>query len=132
MSKYLGHELALKPQLSISENLHYYADIMQANHDEVKLACDFFDLTSIQHQWIQSLSAGQKHRCQLAKLMIGHRDIWLLDEPFTALDHHHIQQLLFLFARHIAKSGLILFTSHHPISSDQLDIFPFFIEPAVA
>lgn len=130
MSKYLGHELALKSSLSIHENLHYYAKLMQANKEAIKLACDFFDLTPFQDKWIQYLSAGQKHRCQLAKLMIGHCDLWLLDEPFTALDHHHIEQLLFLFTRHIAKGGSILFTSHHPIHSEQLNIQPFFLEPA--
>lgn len=129
IAKYLGHELALKPQLSVWENLHYYANIMHANPAEINLACDFFDLASLQNRWLETLSAGQKHRCQLAKLFIGKMPIWLLDEPFTALDQAHIQQLLLLFKIFLAEGGIIIFTSHHPVSSEHFTIQQLVINP---
>src|SRR3989338_4361652 len=88
-AKYLGHELALKSQLSVLENLTYYAQLFHAELSSVNQACQFFDLNQQKNQWVETLSAGQKHRCQLAKLFIGTAPIWLLDEPFTALDQTH-------------------------------------------
>jgi len=121
-AQYLGHSLALKNQLSILENLHYYAKIIRAPADRIYQACKFFDLMHLQEKWIDALSAGQKHRCQLAKLLISDARIWLLDEPYTALDQTHINQLLYLFETFLAEGGTILFTSHQTLSTKQFII----------
>jgi heme exporter protein A len=121
-AKYLGHDLALKLSLTLEENLNYYASIMQTNPAEIHIACDFFELLPLLHVPIQHLSAGQKHRAQLTKLLINRKPIWLLDEPFTGLDQAHIQQLLRLFKSFLEKDGMILFTSHHPIEVDTFSI----------
>ena len=126
-SKYLGHELALNASLSVTENLAYYAALMRANPHEITIACDFFSLQDFLSQSIEKLSAGQKHRCQLAKLLIGHRDFWLLDEPFTALDQYHVEQLIRLFKIFTDKGGIIIFTSHHPIKTDLFNLQPYYI-----
>ncbi|MCD6047777.1 MAG: ccmA [Gammaproteobacteria bacterium] len=121
-AKYLGHDLALKLSLTLEENLKYYASIMQTNPAEIHIACDFFQLLSLLSLPVQQLSAGQKHRAQLAKLLINRKPIWLLDEPFTGLDQTHIQQLLRLFKIFLEKDGMIIFTSHHPIDVDTFSI----------
>lgn len=129
VAKYLGHEPALNSQLSVLENLHYYADIFHAPKASVAKACAFFDLLSLQSQWIETLSAGQKHRCQLAKLLIGTRPIWLLDEPCTALDHTHIQQLITLFHDFLTQGGIIIFTSHQIVQTQKFRIETHEIQP---
>jgi heme exporter protein A len=124
-AKYLGHELALKSQLSVLENLTYYAQLFHTELSFVNQACGFFDLNQQKNQWVETLSAGQKHRCQLAKLLIGTAPIWLLDEPFTALDQIHIQHLIDLFSCFLAKGGIIIFTSHHEVSTEKFNINTF-------
>lgn len=129
LAKYLGHEPALKDQLSVLENLHYYADIFHAPKASVAKACAFFDLLSLQSQWVQTLSAGQKHRCQLAKLLIGKHAIWLLDEPCTALDQRHLQQLITLFHDFLNQGGMIIFTSHQIMQTEKFRIETHEIQP---
>lgn len=128
-AKYLGHHLALKNQLSVFENLHYYAKINHAPPDTVHQACAFFDLLRLQSKWIDMLSAGQKHRCQLAKLLIGDAPIWLLDEPYTALDQTHINQLLHLFHTFLTQGGTIIFTSHQTLRTKQFVVKTYEIKP---
>jgi heme exporter protein A len=131
-AKYLGHELALQPQLSVLENLTYYACLMHAQATEITPAYTFFDLAEQSFQWIETLSAGQKHRCQLAKLLIGDATIWLLDEPFTALDQNHINQLIRLFKQFLDQAGIIIFTSHHPITTERFHIQPLLLDSPTA
>jgi heme exporter protein A len=125
-AKYLGHELALTPQLTVQENLNYYAHLFHATSADILKACEFFDLLNVQHRRIDSLSAGQKKRCQLAKLLMGEASFWLLDEPFAALDQYHTQQLMTLLQYFLKKNGSIIFTSHHPIQDEKfsIQIFP--------
>jgi heme exporter protein A len=63
----------------------------------------------------QSLSAGQKRRLSLARLLITHNLLWILDEPFTALDKHGIALIEALMTAHCAAGGLIVLTSHHEL-----------------
>jgi heme exporter protein A len=128
-AKYLGHNAALKNQLTVLENLNYYQNIVHAAAQTVEQACAFFDLTALKSQWVQTLSAGQKHRCQLAKLMIGDAPIWLLDEPCTALDQTHINQLIKLFQCFLAQGGIIIFTSHQALPTEQFVVQTLEIKP---
>jgi len=128
-AKYLGHDAALKNQLTVLENLNYYASIMHANNESVEQACRFFDLTALTSQWVQTLSAGQKHRCQLAKLLIGDTAIWLLDEPCTALDQTHLNQLMTLFQNFLAQGGIIIFTSHQILPTERFVVHTIEIQP---
>ena len=127
-SKYLGHELALHPQLSIWENLSFYASLLGEPKDQIAIACDFFNLMPIKNQQIHTLSAGQQHRCQLAKLLLGKASIWLLDEPFTALDQANVKKLLNLFSAFLDKKGMIIFTSHHPLIEKNLNLICYFMK----
>ncbi len=128
ISKYLGHELALKSGLSVDENLQFYAQLMCAELASINHACNYFHLKSLRDRWVYTLSAGQKHRTQLAKLMIGFRPLWLLDESFTALDQKQIQQLLSLIHQHTQQGGIVLFTSHQPIYFSGLAIREYHLE----
>jgi heme exporter protein A len=126
---YLGHHLALKNQLSILENLHYYAKIMRVPPSNVTRACAFFELTTLQSKAVNILSAGQKQRCQLAKLLISDTRIWLLDEPYTALDEMHSNRLLNLFEQFLAQAGTIIFTSHQALMSEKFPVHTYEIKP---
>ncbi|MFZ2406565.1 MAG: ATP-binding cassette domain-containing protein, partial [Methylobacter sp.] len=69
---------------------------------------------------VQALSAGQKRRLSLARLLITENVLWILDEPFTSLDKHGIALIETLMTEHCANGGMIVLTSHHDI--DLLDV----------
>jgi len=125
---FVGHELALKPMLTVAQNLEYYTELMEASPIDLKTACDFFDLTGFYHQTVSSLSSGQKQRCKLAKLLIAPRSLWLLDEPFTALDAVYAARLLVLFEDFLKRQGAIIFTTHQAVSTTQFSIIPFHLD----
>lgn len=64
----------------------------------------------------QQLSAGQQRRVALARLLITPTPLWILDEPFTALDKQGVEWLEGLLAQHVAAGGSVLITSHHALS----------------
>lgn len=108
---FLGHLDALKPQLSLRENLQFWADLTGATRpiDEVLAEVGLernADLPA------QILSAGQRRRFGLARLLLRPVPIWLLDEPTTALDRDGQALVLGLIERHLAGGGLAVISSH--------------------
>jgi len=68
------------------------------------------------------LSAGQKRRLSLARLLITQNIVWILDEPFTSLDKQGIMLIESLLSEHCAKGGMIVLTSHHDIDLHGVDV----------
>lgn len=113
---YLGHQDALKPSLTVLENLSFWAAYLGGKPsasalDEVGLA-PLADLPAAY------LSAGQRRRLSLARLIVAKRPIWLLDEPASSLDTAAQQQLGSLMRRHRAEGGMIVAAVHGPIGLD--------------
>jgi heme exporter protein A len=71
---------------------------------------------------VQSLSAGQKRRLSLARLLITKKAIWVLDEPFTSLDKQGIKLIESLMHEHISDGGMIILTSHHDLVLHEADV----------
>ncbi len=71
---------------------------------------------------IQALSAGQKRRLSLARLLITHNILWILDEPFTSLDKQGIVLMESLMEEHCANGGMMVLTSHHDINLHDIDV----------
>jgi heme exporter protein A len=114
---YLGHQLALKEELNAVENLQAGAAIAGAPAiREVALAAlQQLGLGSRAALPVRVLSQGQKRRVALARLVIQTQPLWLLDEPFVALDGQAQQLVASLMQAHLARGGLVLFTSHQPV-----------------
>ena len=74
----------------------------------------FFDLAPFRDRPIRQLSAGQKRRLALTRLLLSHAPLWLLDEPTTALDARSEQLFFDLLARHRAEGGMAIMASHDP------------------
>lgn len=116
---YLGHADALKGALSAWENLAFWA-AMLAPADRVggkapmsiPAALDRVGLGHAIDLPVQALSAGQKRRVALARLLLAWRPLWLLDEPLTALDQAAQQRLHEILREHLAAGGLILAATH--------------------
>ncbi|MDO4435530.1 MAG: heme ABC exporter ATP-binding protein CcmA [Cardiobacteriaceae bacterium] len=116
---YLGHQSALQPYLSIRENLYYSARMHHGlSEKETQSALDFaldaLQLLSHQHREARYLSAGQQHKVQLARLWLPKiPDIWLLDEPLTALDTTTSDLILKRIDEHLSVGGGVIMTTHH-------------------
>lgn len=114
---YLGHQLALKEELNAVENLQASAAIAgtPAAADAALAALQGLGLGSRAALPVRVLSQGQKRRVALARLLLQTPPLWLLDEPFVALDGPARQWVASLMEAHLARGGIVLFTSHQPV-----------------
>jgi heme exporter protein A len=112
---YLGHQDALKPSLSVSENLTFWASYLGTSPAEQAGALDTVGLAAIRDLPAGYLSAGQRRRLSIARLVAVPRPIWLLDEAAAALDRAAQGRLIELMRGHLAGGGLILAATHAPL-----------------
>jgi heme exporter protein A len=112
---YLGHQDALKPSLSVRENLVFWANYLGPPATDPDAALAAVGLGAIARLPAVYLSAGQRRRLSIARLVAVARPIWLLDEPTSALDTAGQAILAGLMQTHLARDGLILAAAHGPI-----------------
>jgi heme exporter protein A len=111
---YIGHVDALKGLLTVAENLEFLAAMLDAGHGgmPVETALVEFGLSHVANLPVTYLSAGQKRRAALAKLLVVKRPVWLLDEPSTALDAASQTLMAQIVAAHLAQGGMIVAATH--------------------
>ena len=111
---YIGHADALKGVLTVAENLEFLAAMLDAGHGgmPVETALTEFGLSHAANLPVTYLSAGQKRRAALAKLLVVKRPVWLLDEPSTALDAASQARMAEIMATHLAQGGMIVAATH--------------------
>jgi heme exporter protein A len=110
---WLGHQDGLKPQLSVREQLDFFAGLYGNKADSAVL--EQVGLARQADLPCRYLSAGQKRRLALARLLACKRPLWLLDEPFAALDASGQRLIAHLMARHCGEGGLIIAATHEPL-----------------
>lgn len=115
---YLGHQNALKPALSVIENLATWRDYLGEPHVPVAEALEMVGLDEIGHLPLGYLSTGQKRRIAIARLLVSYRPVWLLDEPTAGLDRASEKQFAALMAAHLEDGGMILAATHLPLGLD--------------
>ncbi|WP_090129236.1 cytochrome c biogenesis heme-transporting ATPase CcmA [Limnohabitans sp. Rim11] len=115
---YLGHQLALKEDLTPLENLR--ADTAIAGRAlslaDAKAALAQLGLKGREHLPVRVLSQGQKRRTALARLLVSSAPLWILDEPFVALDAAAQKVLSEVINGHLNRQGMVLFTSHQMVT----------------
>ena len=110
---YLGHSASLKHSLSAVDNLRWHpACDVTASVSQICDALEKVSLAGYEHRPVGSLSAGQKRRVALARLLLSDATLWLLDEPFTALDTAGCDWLEACVREHVGGGGAVIFTSH--------------------
>jgi heme exporter protein A len=114
---YLGHRAAVKEDLTALENLEFSAamDGVDLSRDDAEKALVRFGLAGREDLPVRFLSAGQKRRVLLAQTVARPAKLWILDEPFTALDVKAVDFLSHLIADHVKAGGIAVLTSHQAI-----------------
>jgi heme exporter protein A len=112
---YLGHQDALKPSLSVAENLRFWAGFFGQKPVAVAAPLESVGLDALADLPAAYLSAGQRRRLSIARLLAVKRPIWLLDEPMSTLDTAAQERLVGFMRTHLAEGGLILAATHGPL-----------------
>ncbi len=114
---YLGHKDGLRKALTPIENIDYQLSLANVVVASNKIAeiLDTLALGSMQHLQCSKLSAGQKRKVALAALFLKNKPLWILDEPFTALDAVSTALCQGLLAQHLAQGGMVVMASHNPL-----------------
>jgi heme exporter protein A len=111
---YVGHKMGISTQLTVAENCFF--DTKKSNSPMALPALlDVFGLQALANIKCYQLSAGQKKRVGLMRLVISQAQLWLLDEPLTALDESSIALFSQCAKTHLNQNGLIIMTSHQPL-----------------
>ena len=115
---YVGHLDGLKNTLLVSETLHGFADFYgrtALSAGQTKQILSWLGLSACADRPVGELSAGQRRRLALARLLPVARPLWLLDEPFTALDAQGREILAHLVAAHLSLNGMVIASSHEAL-----------------
>ena len=118
-SHYLGHQDAVKPSLSVGENLQFWAEFFGDRRPTIQPALAAVDLVQLADLPAAYLSAGQRRRLSIARLVAVQRPLWLLDEPTSALDVPSQKRLAELMHGHLAGGGMIVAAAHGPIGLER-------------
>ncbi len=116
---YLGHLDALKPALTVAENLQFWAEFLGPASGDIAPALAAVDLAPLADFPAAYLSAGQRRRLSIARLVAVPRAIWLLDEPTSALDAASQARLADLMRRHLTSGGMIVAAAHGAIGLER-------------
>jgi heme exporter protein A len=116
-SLYIGHQQALSTRLSVAENCSSFIAFAGRSHNiELDQALSYFSLAQEENTLVSQLSAGQRHKLALCRLLLTPAKVWLLDEPFTSLDSYSRVKLDVLLVNHLQAGGMLLITSHQALS----------------
>jgi heme exporter protein A len=121
---YMGHRDALKEDLTSLENLEMYAvlDNVALSQENALATLWRFGLRGREDLPVSCLSAGQKRRVLMARMITRQAKIWILDEPFNALDSNAVQILQKLIEEHIDAGGIVILTSHQALVIEGLRV----------
>ncbi len=119
---YLGHRDALKPALSVMENLSFWRDFLGGEAGDAAANLARVGIEHATHLPAGFLSAGQRRRLSVARLLSVQRPVWLLDEPTTALDVAGQAVFAGLMREHLAGGGMIIAATHAPLGIEAREL----------
>jgi len=114
---YIGHNPGIKPELTPLENLRFFGALTgySCTESELETALEKIGLHGYEQTKVAMLSAGQRRRVGLARLWLNNAPLWILDEPFTAIDRNGIANLEARLSSHVQTGGLAVITSHQAL-----------------
>ena len=126
---YAGHSDGIKPTLTVTENLKFWASVFGAGAIDKALAA--YELETLADRAAGALSAGQKRRLGLSRLQVTGRPIWVLDEPTVSLDVRAVEMFANAVRGHLATGGSAIIATHIELGLDgeTLDVGPYRAKP---
>ncbi len=112
---YVGHLGAIKSRLTVGENLAFWARYLGGAEPRVDVALERLGLAALRDIPAAYLSAGQRRRVGLGRLLVADRALWLLDEPTTSLDAQSQSVVAALIEEHLAGGGIAVVATHAPL-----------------
>lgn len=109
---YVGHYLGIKDDLSVIENLRFMRDFIGTSHRSCGDVIREMGLQRVAEQQARTLSAGQRKRCALGRLLLSEAKLWLLDEPYSNLDVEGVELVDRLLVRHLEAGGSAVLATH--------------------
>jgi len=130
---YAGHNPAIKDDLSVEENIRFWMRFMGTRETNpgpelLQQVIEKVGLTAVSQQEGRTLSAGQRKRCSLARLLFCDEALWLLDEPYSNLDHDGISMLDRIMKTHLEAGGACILTTHGSLRPEGFDLQECYIE----
>ncbi len=119
---YVGHHDGVKRELTCLENLRLVQAMGNPSAIDLDDALDQVNLYRYGDTPVGKLSAGQRRRLALARLIVTEADLWILDEPYTSLDKASMALFQAMFEAHLTQGGIIVMTSHHEIDMPSVDL----------
>lgn len=119
---YVGHHDGIKRDLTCLENLRLVQAMGKPQPIELDGALEKVNLYRFGENFVSTLSAGQKRRLALARLVVTEAKLWIMDEPFTSLDKASMAMFQKMFEDHLQTGGVIVMTSHHDIDMPDSDV----------
>jgi heme exporter protein A len=119
---WLGHKNALNLALTPQENLEFWCGLNQISFKTIAPALETLGVNRVRHRPCRTLSAGQKRRSALARLLLSPRKLWLLDEPLDGLDAQGLSLFAELLNEHVKPGGAAVITSHQALPPTVLNM----------
>lgn len=116
---YLGHLPGVKGEMTAQENLAFNLSLHGLDSSDAEETLNKVNLLGFEDALASHLSAGQHRRIALARLWQSNARIWILDEPFTAIDKNGVSKLEQLFLQHVEQGGCVILTTHQDLSFTQ-------------
>lgn len=113
---YLGHQPGVKGALTPRENLAWYIGLRGGDNTKALMALAEVGLRGYEDTPCHQLSAGQQRRVALARLYFSTAQVWVLDEPFTAIDAEGVSRLEAQLGAQVGRGGIVFITSHQAVS----------------
>ena len=117
---YAAHSDGLKVMLTVEENLRFWSLVF--GNTDIDAALEAFQLKELSDRLAGSLSAGQKRRLGLARLLVTGRPVWVLDEPTVSLDAQAVEMFGHAVRQHLASGGSALIATHIDLGLDEADV----------
>ncbi|UWQ85071.1 heme ABC exporter ATP-binding protein CcmA [Leisingera caerulea] len=126
---YAAHSDGLKPTLTVAENLTFWASVF--GRSGIEQALDGFNLQGLRDRQAGALSAGQKRRLGLSRMLVTGRPIWIMDEPTVSLDKTSVAMFANTVRAHLGQGGAALIATHIDLGleAEVLDVGPFKAKP---
>lgn len=127
---YMGHVHGVKDDLTALENLRFGRALGNISREVPMVAAlEHVGLAGYEHAAVRTFSAGMRRRLAMARLLVSGAAIWILDEPFTALDVHGVAMVEALLDQHTQAGGMVILSTHHPVTLKSAIKKPVYLSP---